>query len=315
MKTTTSYYGTATATPAYSDGDIGRITNNLLVANLDWGLQEVNQSLRYLTTKYYFNERSYTTTSVGGQQFYNLPPQVKKLINLTVFIGSTLWQPKECPSREYWDYLNTQTFNQDYPSFFFVFNGQVGLWPVPASDGNTITMNYKIRTVDLSMPDVTNVTSGTTVAIQQDNPQLNASGDMFKDWMVDQWVRIPHSTNDTINGDNQWYQISSIVDSTQAILKNSYSGKSIAEGAAFTIGEVPLLPEDYQDLPLYRMGMIYYGTRFPDKTRYDLYENLYNTGFAALDEEFGSKTTSIILPDTSAPIYNPNLFTSNLTGN
>lgn len=314
MRTYTSYYGTSTATPAYSDGDIGRITNNLLPENLNWSMDELNQSLRYLTTKFYFNERSYTTTTVGGQSFYNLPPQVKKLINVTVFIGSTLWQPKECPSREYWDYLNTQTFNQDYPSFFFVYNGQVGLWPVPASTGNTITMNYKIRTVDLSMPDVTSTTAATTVSITTNTTTVTAAGAAFKDWMIGQWIRIPHSNTNSANGDNQWYQINSVTSATVLVLKNPYTGATVS-AAAFTIGEVPLLPEDYQDLPLYRMGYIYYTTRFPDAKRAELYQNLYDRGYDALNDEFGSKTTSVILPDTQTPIFNPNLFQSNLTGN
>ncbi len=279
---------------------------------MTWGLEELNQSLRYLTTKFYFNERSYTTVTAAGTQFYNLPPQVKKLINVTVVIGSTLWQPKECPSREYWDYLNTITFNQDYPSFFFVYNGQVGLWPVPASNGNTITMNYKIRTIDLSMQDVTATTASTTVSITTNTATVTAAGAAFKDWMVGQWIRIPHSATNTANGDNQWYQINSVTSSTVLVLKNAYTGATVT-GAGFTVGEVPLLPEDYQDLPLYRMAYIYYTTRFPDATRAELYEKLYDRGYADLNDEFGSKTTAVALPDTSMPIWNPNLYQSGLS--
>lgn len=312
MRTYNSYYGTSTATPAYSDGGIARITNNTATENLDWGLQEVNQSLRYLTTKYYFNERSYTDLTEVGTQFYPLPPQVKKLINVTVLIGSTLWQPKECPSREYWDYLNTISFQQDYPSFFFVWNGQVGLWPKPSTAGNTITMNYKTRIVDLSMPDVTSTTASTTVSITTNTTTVTAVGSAFKEWMEGQWIRIPHSSTDAANGDNQWYQIDTVTSGTVLVLKNPYSGATVT-GASFTIGETPLLPEDYQDLPLYRMGYLYYTTRFPDATRAKLYTDLYNAGIQALDEEFGAKTTQVSLPDTSMPIFNPNLYQSNLS--
>jgi hypothetical protein len=45
MKTFNSYYGSSTATPAYSDGDIGRVTNNLLPDNLNWGLETLNDSI------------------------------------------------------------------------------------------------------------------------------------------------------------------------------------------------------------------------------------------------------------------------------
>ena len=301
MRTWTSY-----------QNDIPRYINNSLADNVTWATEEINQSLRYLTTKYYFNERAYTTTTTASTQFYNLPPQVKKLINVTVLIGSTLWQPRECLSREFWDYLNTITFTQDYPSYYFVFNGQVGLWPTPSTSSNTITMNYKTRIVDLSMADVTETTSSQTVSITTNTTTVTASGSAFKNWMAGNWIRIPHSTTDATNGDNQWYQIDSVTSGTVLVLKNKYAGATVT-GASFTIGEVPLLPEDYQDLPLYRMAYIYYTTRFPDATRAQLYQGLWDKGEAQLNEEFGSKTTNVILPDTQMPIWNPNLFQSGLT--
>lgn len=304
MRTTTNFLNTSN-TP--NTGDIPRVLGVNSADEMIWGLEELNQSLRYLTTKFYFNERSYATITTSNQQFYNLPPQVKKLINVTVFIGSTLWQPKECPSREYWDYLNTITFDQDYPSFFFVFNGQVGIWPVPASNGNTITMNYKTRIVDLSMQDVTGTCGVTT-----NTTTITASGTPFLNWMAGQWIRIATSSSNTTSGDNQWYQIDSVTSTSVLVLKNKYTGNTVVSGS-FTVGETPVLPEDYQDLALWRMGYIYYTTRFPDPTRAKLYKELYDDGFDALNTEFGSKTVSIVLPDTQQPIFNPNLYQSNIS--
>lgn len=302
MKTYSGYFGTAT-----TKGDIENTINNSSSDNLTWAMEAINDATRYLVSKYYFNERTYTTTTVAGTQFYNLPPQVKELINLTVSVGGVLWQPKPCPSRQYWDALNVITFTQDFPSYFFIYNGQVGLFPNPASSGNTITMNYKIRTVDLSMADVTQTTASTTVSITTNTTTVTAAGAAFKNWMVGQWIRIPFSSTDAANGDNQWYQINSVTSSTVLILKNAYTGATVT-GASFTIGQVSILPEDYQDLPLYRMGYIYYTNRFPDPDRAKLYKLQWDEGLAKLNEEFGSKTTSVILTDTDDPIVNPNLF-------
>lgn len=303
MKTYSNYYSS----------DIQRIINNSLQDNIDWGMEVVNDSIRYLVTKYYFNERTYTTTTGASTQFYNLPPQVKKLINLTVNIGGVLWSPKECPSREYWDALNVISFVQDFPSYFFVYNGQVGIYPKPASAGNTITMNYKTRIADLSMADVTSTSSSSTVAITTNTTTVTASGGTpFKAWMAGNWIRVPHSSTDAANGDNQWYQIDSVTSSTILVLKNAYTGATVT-GAAFTVGEVPILPEDYQDLPLYRMGVIYYTTRFPDPARAQLYQKQWDDGMKALDEEFGSKTTNVVLPDIGGQMDNPNLFQKSLT--
>ena len=280
-----------------------------------WGIEQINDATRYLVSKYYFNERTYIVPggTVSGQQFYNLPAQVKKLINLTVNIGNVLWQPQECPSRQYWDNLNTVQFNQDYPSYFFVYNGQVGIYPVPSSAGNVITMNYKTRIVDLAMPDITDTTSGFTMAATNNSTTITASGNVFLNWMVGQWIRLPYSSTNSTSGDNQWYQISSITSATTAILDNVYSGSTVT-GAKFTIGQVSILPEDYEDLPLYRMGIIYYTTRFPDATRAQLYQKLWDDGEEALNEEFGSKTSSIVLNDTDVQQWNPNLYQRGITG-
>lgn len=301
MKTWTNY-----------NTDIPRIINNSLADNITWGQELVSDSIRYLVTKYYMDEKSYTTTTVAQQQFYNLPPQVKKLINITVTIGGVVWQCKECPSRQMWDSLNVITFYQDFPSYFFVFNGQVGIFPAPSSSSNTITMNYKQRTVDLSMADVTDVTSSKTMAITTNTTTLTASGSIFLAWMAGQWIRISHSSTDANNGDNQWYQIDTITSATIAVLKNKYTGATVTAGA-FTIGEVPILPEDYQDLPLYRLGLIYYTTRFPDLVRAQQYQKLWDDGITALNDEFGSKSTSVVVEDTTMGINNPNLFQKSIT--
>lgn len=286
--------------------DIPRIIGNSQSDNLAWAMDLIQQSIRYLVTKYYFNERSYSVPggTVAQTQFYNLPPQVKKIINVTVTVGTVLWQPKECPSRAYWDSLNVVTFYQDFPSFFFIYNGQVGIWPIPSSAGNAITLNYKTRLEDLSMADVASgsvtITSGSTV--------ITGTGTSFVNWMSQQgWLRIPHSSTNISNGDNQWYEISSVSGTTTLILKNAYGGSTVTNGSV-TIGEVPILPEDYQDLPLYRMGVIYYTTRFPDPTKAQMYQSLWNDGVKALDDEFGSKTTNVVVADTEAPVINPNLF-------
>jgi len=129
------------------------------------------------------------------------------------------------------------------------------------------------------------------------------------------WLRVPYSSTDNQSGDNQWYQISAVGSSTSLTLKNPYTGSTLAAASTFTIGQAPLLPEDYQDLPLYRMGRIYYTTRFPDPVRAKEYGNLYDQGAAALDAEYGAKTTSVVLQDTDLPIINSNLYTRSLTQN
>lgn len=259
----------------------------------------INQSLRYLTGKFYFNERSYTTLTVAQQQFYAMPPQAKKLIDLTVTIGTVLWLTKPAPSREYWDSLNAVQFYQDFPSFHFVYNNnQVGIFPTPASASNTITMNYKIRLRDLSQADYTT----GTVTITQNSATVTGIGTTFVADMVDRWIQVTAPT-----GDNQWYQIQTFNSTTSLTLYNKYTGITVTS-QVYTIGEMPILSEDYQDLALYRSLWIYFTSIVPDANRSKLYKDLYDEGYDMLNAEYGQKNTSPVLTDTDASVWNPNLF-------
>lgn len=159
------------------------------------------------------------------------------------------------------------------------------------------------------MPDVT---SGATLAVTNGNSTVTASSNIFNAWMAIgntfAWLRIPHSSTDTQNGDNQWYQINSVESPTSLTLKNQYTGNTLSAASTFTIGQAPILPEDYQDLPMYRALELYYTTRFPDAVRAQLYHQKYEDGLAELNDEYGSKTTSVVLSDTEANIANANLF-------
>ena len=314
MKTYTSYYGTSGASPAYSDGDIARIINNTQSDNLTWGMEMVNDSLRYLTTRYFWNEKSVTLLTVANQQFYNLPAQLKKVINVTVTIGTVLWQPRECSSRQFWDALNVIQFQQEFPYYYFIYGNQIGIWPTPSNAGDTITINYKARIVDLSMADVTSTSTGNTVTVTNGTTTVIATtagtATTFSNWMEldNTYLRVPYSSG----GDEQWYPIETVSSGTTAYLSMPYSGSTVS-GASFTIGQTPLLIEDYQDLPLYRMGYLYYTTRFPDVNRATLYKGLYDEGFARLDDEFSNKSTNVVLSDQDQPLVNPNLYAPKIT--
>ena len=268
----------------------------------------INDSIRYLATAFYFNEASFTTTSVASTQGYQLPSDFEQMLNVTVSIGSLLWQAKESPSRKHWDALNVIQFNNDYPQYYYIFNGKVNIYPTPASSGNTITMNYKRRIADLSMSDVDNTTVPSTVSVTTATATVTASVATFKNWMgMSGWIQFPYSSTDAANGDNKWYQIASVTSSTVLILKNPYTGATIT-GGNFTIGDTPILPEDYQDIPLHKACRIYFSTRVPNTEKATNFKAMHDESYAMLDAKYGSKSTTPVLTETDVQVYNPNLF-------
>jgi hypothetical protein len=282
--------------------------------NISWGIRLINDAIRYLATVFYFNETSYTVPggTVATQAGYNLPADFEQLLNVTVNIGGLLWQPKESPSRAHFDALNVVPYNNDYPQYWFIYNGKLNLYPTPATSGNVMVINYKKRVTDLAMADVDNTTNTTTVAVTTNTTNVTASGATFKLWMgMSGWIQFPYSSTDANNGDNKWYQIASITSTTALVLKNPYMGATITAGN-FTIGDVPILPEDYQDLPLFRTCRTYFSTRVSDATKAGNFKTMYDEGYILLDNKYGQKSNSPVLTDTEAVVYNPNLFPRNV---
>jgi len=306
--------GTSTAaspTPGSYLSDWTTLTNNTSSANSALGGKLINQHIRELATKFYFNERSFTVPggTVAQQQAYVLPFNFEVIENVTVQVGGYLWQPKVVASRKMFDMLNLIPYYNDYPQYYYIWNNQLLLWPIPASNSNVMTVNYKKRVKDLSMADNTTGTVSITTATNT----VTGVGTSFREWMEDSgWLRVTRTTTNASTGDGEWYQISAVASDTSLTLVNAYAGQTTA-GAAITIGDVPILPEDYQDMPLYRALYIYYNSIVPDKNLALMYKSFYDDRYVELAAKYGSKDYSPVLTDMEAPVYNPNLFPRNLS--
>jgi hypothetical protein len=286
------------------------LTGNTTSTNQTLGLTLINDALRYLATKFYFNERTYVVPggTVAQQQAYQLPFNFEQIENLTVLVGGFLWQPKAAASRKHFDMLNLIPYYSDYPQYYYIWNGQVNLWPIPASAASVITINYKIRVKDIALADFNTGTVTATAA----STTISHSATGFYPQMVGQWIKLTPTSSASTSGDGQWYQIATYNSTSSISLYNAYTGSSVI-GAAFTIGDVPILPEDYQDLPMYRALEIYFTSIVPDPNRAKMYKGMYDEGYGWLNDKYSNKEYSPVLTDTDSPVFNPNLFPRNLS--
>jgi len=283
----------------------GKLSANESTTNLALGDILINDSLRYLTTKYFFNERSYTVPggTVASQQAYKLPFNIKTMIDAYVNVGNIRYLLQEAPNRQFWDSLNFVPYTSDVPQYYYIYNKQLYIFPTPATSANPITINYKIRLRDLTQADYT----GGTVGFVAGDETVTGSGTTFVADMAGRWIYATPPT-----GDGNWYEVASFTDATHLELVNQYQGPT-GSGVTTLIGEAPLLPEDYQDLPLYRALSIYFTTRVPDPTRAEEFKALYEEGFARLDAEFGSKSSSVAITPSDTEVINPNLYVRTLS--
>lgn len=226
----------------------GTLTKNTSAANLTFGDEIANDDYRALCAMrdWPWLNRLRTITTVSETQFYNLPYDCDLVREVFLIISTKRYVLKKSPSREHWDSLNASSFSADIAEWYTIFNGQIGIWPKPASSSNTINIIQKSRVIDLSVADYT---TGTIVSVANGGTAVVGSGTTWTERMMGRYIRFTYS-NTANTGDGQWYEISAVADTTHLTLVRAYGGTAIVAGAAtYTIGQMPLLPEAFQDLP------------------------------------------------------------------
>lgn len=255
-----------------------------------------------------FMEGSRTATTTASTQFTNIPNDMMpgKIGEISVVPnGSTIrYTPKLSPSREHWDQLNLTTFVSDIPEWYFIFNGQVGLWPTPAQTGNTITLVGGLRAIDLAIADYT---TGGVQAIANGATAMTGTGTTWTTNMQNEWISVTLG-NAANSGDGQWYQIASVGSSTSITLSKSYTGLSIsAANAAYTIGQLPLLPEAFHDTP-WKWAAAQYWIKEADP-RAKSFADMYNADVEQLVTTYSTPSDAgyVIDDGRDQQIINPNL--------
>lgn len=360
---------------AYTDG-----SNNVTAANVARGTQYINDFHRYLLQKYFDNERSATTSTVGGMsltltgapainavsatltvawayptvtqlvnfsggqqrsvlftkgsaaitwqvgliaaataaissvgvQDYAIPANISKIKNDTITVGQLRYQPKAIMTREEWDMVNFLPYTSDIPNYFFIWNENLSIFPIPSTTGNILTFNYKTRVSDLTFADYS---TGTIAAAGAVSGSVSVTGSATS------WIATglyPQNTDVTFYnlyikfnppyGDGIWYQISQFnSDTTLTLVNPVVNAPNITAATTYVIGQMPLLSEDFADMLVYGSLEIYYTQIKKDPEKAQMNGKLYADRLALLEDYAGTKQVDVDLE--GEPQYvNPNLF-------
>lgn len=288
----------------------GSLSNDTSTATLAVADTLINEADKQILSSrpWTFLENQYTLTTAASTQFTTLPMYVDRVSSIYVTVGSTRWSPIECPSRDAWDRLNMVAFTSDFPTYWYVYNGQLGLYPTPSSAGNTITINAKRLQKDLSVADYTTGTI-TTVATSGGVTTVTGSGTTWTAKMVGRYIRIT-DTDTALTGDGFWYQIATVPTSTTLTLTRAYGGTALAAASAtYTIAQVSLIPEQYQSLPIYKALQVFFTSVDPNTEKAQLYGGLYNEMYQMMEADYTVKNTNCVI-DMGVDDYpiNPNLY-------
>lgn len=248
--------------------------------------------------------------SVANQQYVEIPANIKKVTGVKVTTGTTEWTPREVPNRDFWNRLNYTTataYTADYPNWWYSFNGRVYLHPT-SSIIRTVTISGRIGFSRLNIADYT--TGAVTTATLGGASIVGTTSTVWTRPMEGRFLRITAS-NSPNKGDDEWYEIASVVSGTAITLKKSYLGVSIVVGtAAYVIGQMSPLPDGYQEAPIYWATHVYYLTKkLPGaEEKAVLFKGMHDELVQQLVSDYGSETENVLVEDEPVDDQiNPNL--------
>ncbi len=248
-----------------------------------------------------------TSASTVGVRDYPIPANVSKIKNNTVTVGQLVFQPFPVQSRQEWDAINTLPYSSDIPNYFFIWNGTVGIWPIPSTNNNPLNFNYKSRVPDMSYQDYT---TGHVTTMTAGSYQVTGTGTSWSSQFplnVDVSYFNLMLRVDTPYGDGTWYPIASFQSDTQLTLSLPVvAAPNITSASTYTIGQVPILQEDFHDAIVYGSLMTYYMTFVKDVDRYNVFKEMYERRLALLEDYAGTKSVNVDL-EAEPPLLNPNL--------
>jgi len=197
-----------------------------------------------------------TVATVAGQQEYQIPNKVRKVIDVYIKVGVQVYMPEAVYDQDRWKVvLASRLGTSDIPLYYYIQDKKCLFAPIPATNGNTIYFRGRLNVKDLSIADYT---TGSIVSIANGGTAIVGSGTTFTADMVGRYIRITETTAAN-GGDGFWYEIGSYTSATSIGLLKPYEGTSITAGsAAYTIGQMSPIPESYDTTPVYRAVALYW---------------------------------------------------------
>lgn len=245
----------------------------------------INDSIRTMCNlqggKLRFLEATKEMDTVANQEAYQTPNGFRKIIDLYVrtFSGAplkdTIYMPEMIFDPVRWKLILAYRLGtSDVPYFTYVENQQFRIQPIPATDGNIITIRGRLQTRDLTIPDYV---TGTIVSVANGGVDVVGATTTWTKDMVGRYLQIINTTA-ADGGDGFWYQIGAWTDATHITLLKPYEGTDIVAGSAsYVIGQCSVIPEAYDIGIVYRATALYWNNQ-NDLIRAKTYWLMYDAG-------------------------------------
>lgn len=238
---------------------------------------------------YNFREFVKNITSILDRYYYPLPPSYGQMREVTWVDGTNEYPLDEVVSWKEWNYLrSSSTGSGTPPTHYFVVKGAVGntsmeiwVWPTPSEASKTLRCTFNKIVPNMSVVDYT---TGTITATNGSATIAGSATTVWTSAMVGRSIQLP---------DGYWYDIIAVGAVNSLTIHTEYQGTTTA-GATYTIAEVPLVPENFQDaIWQYAVGMYFAKERQLEDSTY--WKTLYEMVATKINNKTKSRTTSQIM--------------------
>lgn len=245
-----------------------RFTNSADTTHLTYGDELINDSIQVIQslTNWSFLEKAVVVDTVDGQRGYEIPANIIDVVDdVYVDVSGTQYNPIHITDISQWkQILAAETGESDRPQYWYRQGSKILLDPIPASNGNDITVVGSKRTGILQNADYTT----GTASIDNGSKAVTGSGTTFTAAMVGRFISFT-------SGDGLLYEIAGYTSATSITLVKPYQGSNVS-GSNYKIGEYSVLPPEFQIAPIYRAAALYWTGQ--DDARADRFWRLYDGG-------------------------------------
>lgn len=266
--------------------------------------EDMNTGYHIFNAKFgrYYSRKQQFTDIIAGQSIYQTPVDSVRIIGMTVktAIGSNTYSPpiKEIRSEYEWRMIKTvPNYASNWIAYYYVLgNDKIEVWPVPSSDiPNGIRFYYQPQDHDLSVEDIVSTTLSPvqTCTITNGSVTVTSTGNTFTSQMSGLWFQLTGVTDLT------WYEIVDAPTPSTLRLKSKFVGIS-GSGFNFRIGQLSILPNEYQDTPIhYGLGLFFSGKGDEARAQYHLGTSkkpgLFYDAISDATEEYSSSTQGNVI--------------------
>jgi len=273
--------------------DLSRNTATSPVNNETLGKSMINESHQTICAlrAWTFLETETDITSAASTSSYELPARARsnQVVSVRFEESATVIYPiRPVYSATFWEYLQSlNTAESDVPLYYYIFDEKIHIYPTIASASKTIRVRHRKIVKDMTQD---NYFTGTITTATNGDETIVGDSTVWTNGMAGNYLRITAAAA-AAKGDGYWYEIDSITDNTNLELVKNYAGTTLAAAsAAYTIGEMTLLPVGFEDLTVYRSLALYFMQNNENLQFSDRYWHLYDGGYeAGLSATLGGK--------------------------